>query len=428
MAGLPWWQWVDGRGLVALTRIGPPRPRPRFLWTENVVPGISPYRGYQKWFGNTLFCAPVPKYAPDSLPADPYKAGRRLRATSMETSTYWPTFNWNQYNLATHVVDTSKPEGPVSEGGGGYTWQKVYQRFQSEGFRTKRGGGTYQTMTNRVPLPINMYSAPGTDASASVLDSATFQCIDYWQMKMSDGTHKWADGSRTWNSETNSYTYHDMIPAGSWGYITCGKSPDTRVSNGAFPAYHGNVVASGFLGMALQIGIDEALLAVGKKRLPDGTIVADPRGPVIDAIQHVIGIELAIDVAEPGWSWPATFSDGWGAPPAEMKYGQRLYFDPAMVNLDDYAHPFLKALVWTGMVYGFYVTDRGGNFAFRCESLTPDFDQENVWWQNGPVFENATYRNTIQAMPWDYLRSMPVDYGKPGTASAGAFSPMGIPS
>lgn len=417
-----WWQW-SGVGAEAsfrqlLGRRGDAAPAVRYTEIEPFVVGQSPYLSYQRIFGNTQFCAPVPRSAPDAQPSNRYIAGEYLLPTSINNypgSGYAATFNTWQYNLSTYVVDSSLPPGPVGEGGGGYEWQKVWQKFQNVNYRTKRGGGLYQPMTDNLPLPIDAQAAPGTDASMSMLDVNGFKCIDFWKFVKSDGTFKWAAGVDT--DPGSGFDTTDFIPAGEWTYWTCGVAPDTRVSNGAFPPGNGNVVASSLMGMALQIGLSEALAASGLRVKEDGTIA--PTRPVTDAIQHMIGIELAATVAEgSAFSWPATFSDASKTPANEIVYGQRLFFDLDAVDLDAVTDPLTKALVWTGGTYGFTITDKGGNFAFRGEPWrNPGDGSPNPW---DAIFEKSGGKlATIKAMPWDRLRSLPRDY---------VLDPIGVPA
>ena len=428
MMEYPWWQWVSGAGLRQLTRPRSMSGKIRYAAVAPFVVGQSPYLSDQRVFGNTQFCAPIPAAPPDADPADPYIAGRRLRASSIDNTTgYAPTFNLRQYNLATFVVDSSLPEGPVTSGGGGYYTKRLWQSYRPA-YYIKRGGGLYQPLTDSVAVPIGYGPATGTDESASILDVNGFRVIDTWHTRQSDGDiaqFPWVGSSYTTDGGGNRI-YSEAVPAGEWSYWTCGVCDDTRTSTGAFAPGKGNVVASGMIGMALQLGIDETMSAAGLRRHADGSITTTT--PVIDAIQHVIGIELAATVAEgPAYSWPATFSDGYVTPANQMLYGQRLFFDLTKVDLQAITDPLARALTWTGGTYGFIVTDKGGNFAIRGEHWQdPGGGVPDPW--DAIFAAPRTRQSTIRAMPWEWTRSMPVDFGKPGTPTAGLLSPLGIPA
>ena len=110
-----------------------------------------------------------------------------------------------------------------------------------------------------------------------------------------------------------------------------------------------------------------------------------------------------------------------------MLYGQRLFFDLTKVDLQAITDPLARALTWTGGTYGFIVTDKGGNFAIRGEHWRdPGGGVPDPW--DAIFAAPRTRQSTIRAMPWEWTRSLPVDFGKPGTPTAGLLSPLGIPA
>ena len=437
---MSWWQLLSSAP--ALLGGAPGGPRVRYVSTVKPKAGGSFGDSYQALFGATTFCAPVPKDAPDARPDDPFIAGRRVYQGQVDPATRVggaPWWNTEQYNLPTYLIDTTLPPGPVSEGGGGYTYPgngktapdgtkapNLWQIFRPA-YYLMRGGGIYQPHTVDLPVPINFEGAVGTDESASVIDIGTMRAWDYWHVRTSDGTvenFRWA-GYRDGPSGVES-SYPHAIPAGEKCYYTMGIINDLRNSSGVFD--RGNVVASGMIGSAFQIAIDEALKASGLRMLQDGSYVEVE--PQLDAIQHVIGLEFGATFAEgPARSWPANFSDAYVTPANEILYGQRLYFDRSVLEEEPFlsASPFRKALIWTGVHYGFVPTDKGGNMAFRGEYWFNKGDGRPSPWSE--VFRlNGGKSACITQLPWQKLRSMPVDYGKPGTATAGLLKPLGIPS
>lgn len=437
-----WWQLLPS-GAYPLTPVSSVSPRVRFTTIEQPVAGGSFGASYQRIFGNTTFCAPIPQDAPDARPDDPYIAGRRIYAGQIDPATrvgYAPWWNTTEYNLPTFIIDTRLPPGPASEGKGGYTYPgtgtapdgtnapDLWQIFHPN-YYLMRGGGIYQPHTVDFPVPIGFRGAAGTDESASIIDIGTMRAWDFWHVRTSDGDiskFRWA-GYRTPSEPSGvaaSYPY--AIPAGAQCYYTMGVINNLRTSSGTFD--RGNVVASGMIGSAFQVSIDEALMATGLKANPDGSFTEIP--PVVDAIQHVIGIEYAATFAEgPARSWPANFSDAYVTPANEILYGQRLYFDKSVLDDPSYdSKPaFVKALIWTGVHYGFVGTDKGGNFAFRGEFWFDPGDGRTSPWTE--VFNRSGGKtSTITSLPWQQTRALPKDFGMTGTPTAGMLSPLGIPA
>ena len=100
-----------------------------------------------------------------------------------------------------------------------------------------------------------------------------------------------------------------------------------------------------------------------------------------------------------------------------------------MVKVSDYTDPFTRALVWTGTNYGFIPTDVSGNFAIRGEFwFRPDPSHEHPWTRIFNKSSGGDRAAILRRLPWYQLRSLPKDYGKPGTPTAGLLSPLGIPA
>ena len=424
-----WWQMLatGPRRLGGSGQAG--APRVRYASIAQPVPSGSFGPSFQRIFGNMSYCAPVPKNAPDARPSDIYVAGRAIGDRQIHiTEGFMPTFNTSQYTLPTFLIDSTKPPGPASSGGGNYTMGRLWHRWERNYFIPRGGTFAYWEQTVNIPIPIGFRGAAGTDASASVIDIGTGKIMDFWVVAVADGTRTYLDTSSR-NGDMYEAASYSPIPAGQTCYTTFGeaynyKTPSTQ---GAFN--RGNVVASGMIGSGFQISIHEALAASGLRINPDGTISEVP--PVVDAIQHVIGVEFALwfGQGQGQFSWPANFTDANNPAADELLYGQRLFFDPNVVDLDDYPDPFTKALVWTGMTYGFVPTDVSGNFAIRGEfwiRSTPE--EEHPWTRIFNKSAGGDRKAILQRLPWYQLRSLPKDFGKPGTPTAGMLSPLGIPA
>ena len=436
-----WWQLLPG----GPRRLGGggdvPEARVRYVTTAVPVAGGSFGASYQRLFGNTTFCAPIPQDPPDARPDDPFIAGRRVYSGQIDPATrvgYPPWWNTTEYNLPTFLIDTTLPPGPVESGGGGYTFPgqggtapdgtkapDLWQIFRPN-YYLMRGGGIYQPWTVDFPVPVGFRGASGTDESASVIDIGTMKAWDFWHVRTSDGTienFRWAGYRDGPSGVESSYPY--AIPAGAQCYYTMGIIHDLTTSTGTFD--RGNVVASGMIGSAFQVSIDEACMAAGVKVNPDGSF--SNATPILDAIQHVIGVEYGATFAEgPARSWPANFSDAYVTPANEILYGQRQFFDPSVLDEEPFlsAPPFIRALIWTGVHYGFVATDKGGNFALRGEFWFDPGDGRTSPWTE--VFGRSGGKASIVTLPWAKLRSLPKDFGMPGTGTAGMLSPLGIPA
>lgn len=424
-----WWQWlVDGPRMMGRPP-GGAGPRVRYASAAHPVPGGSFGESYQRIFGKMSYCAPVPKPAPDARPADPYIAGRAIGTQQIHiTEGFLPTFNTSQYNLPTFIIDSTKPPGPASAGGGHYEMKRLWHRWERNYFIPRGGTFAYWQQTLNIPVPLNFRGASGTDASASVIDIGTGKIQDFWVVAVADGTRTYLDTSSQ-NGDMYESASYSPIPAGETCYTTFGEAYNYRTPSTAGAFNRGNVVASGMIGSGFQISIHEALAASGLRINPDGSISDVP--PVVDAIQHVIGIEFALwfGQGQGQFSWPANFTDANNPVQDELLYGQRLFFDPNVVDLADYPDPFTKALVWTGMTYGFIPTDVSGNFAIRGEFwFRPSPEAEHPWTRIFNKSAGGDRAGILRRLPWQYLRSLPKDYGKPGTPTAGMLSPLGIPA
>lgn len=353
---------------------------------------------------------------------DRFAAGNRLKGTCELTA--WPAINVHQYTYPVFVVDTSKPQGPVSAGGGGYTWQKIYNRKESWfGWDYSRENKLYREMTETVAVPIGFSPAYGTDGAASIIDvnPASRTSRGFWILRqvLPAGTTidatlaKLLGGNQTIGAPYP-YTYGSVkdwlgqtVPVNAWTYITCALTPDYHTTNGVH--YWGSETASGIQGAGLIISQYEALLAVGKMWDASGTIVDRPGGPLESAIQHMLGIEVNPSFYEGVWWAFAGMAKQTDANHGDqfpylygLMQGQCLYLDPAYLADPGYAalSPLAKAICWAMCRYGAVVTDMSGNTAIRGEWENPD--NARVW----PAVFGANGKDpryTMNEILWKYL-------------------------
>ena len=313
--------------------------------------GASMYSSYHRVYGDSQFCAPVLS-APDFNSSDKYAAGRKIKSGF---ASIWPNINYNAYNFSTFVVDTSKPEGSTSSGGGNYTMQKLYQSNETIYEWMRDRGGPYELETQSNPVPLDFHPAVGTDGAAAVYDIATDTLREYWIVRQQTASTNYVS------------KISGTVPVGSWRYNTCAVTYGLSGKDGGHQ--FGNVTASAVWGPGIQLGLEECLLAAGLKQNSDGSYTSVP--PKLNAIQHVIGIEVLTTQSEGRYdlySKPARYSDARDNPiSAGLMHGQRLQLDPSFAYSDTSHSNLCKAISWTLKNYGAFVTDCSGAVAFRGE-------------------------------------------------------------
>lgn len=216
-----------------------------------------------------------------------------------------------------------------------------------------------------VPMPKYAEPADGTDAEMTIWQPSTDRMWDFWRARTTNGA---------WQA--------------CWG----GRMEHVSKSDGIWPHNHGTTATS--------------LPFIG------GQITADElrRGE----IKHALGICL---VELETWqirSWPATRSDGWNPKhePNRIPEGLRFRLDPKVdvdaLNLCRAGKTIAKA----AQKYGFVVWDMGGAITLRAENPR-SFTMRGLPDPYPELFEKKPGYAILEGIPWERLKFLPMDYGKP---------------
>jgi len=218
---------------------------------------------------------------------------------------------------------------------------------------------------NAVPIPSYAEPADGTDAEMTVYQPSADTVWEFWQAR-----------------KTN-----DLWQA-CWG----GRMQHASRSNGIWQKPYGTT-ATGLPFLGGQITADE--LSRGE-------------------IRHVMGIAL-VDVER--WecfSWPANRSDGYNPSqiPNRIPEGLRFRLDPD-VNVEALdLHPVGKVIARAAQKYGFVVWDKAGAISLRAEN--PKSRTRLGKADPYPALFNGTPAYALlKGFPWEKLKFLPMDYGKP---------------
>ncbi|WP_407568166.1 fibronectin type III domain-containing protein [Arsenicicoccus dermatophilus] len=291
--------------------------------TTALVAGGSPFHpdAYKALWGKTQFRAPG-KGWPAHNPTDRFAAGRRVRVMADETGA---GINADIFNIPVYLVDTSKPAGPVSSGGGNYRRFSPRQTVTAERPWTEdRWNNNYETMLRNCPFPLDFAPANGTDLSAEWVDIATGIHYGGWVWEMKNG---------------------------DWQFYTAARTDNVWSSaSGQFDK--GSVVASGLLGGPMHIGIWEAQQFIANGR----------------HIDHAIGVEFPkCDGDYDTFSWPAKTSDAWSPNTYGLLQASRLILDPTFNVAAANLTPFQKMICYIAQEWGLIITDTSGAVMVRGE-------------------------------------------------------------
>ena len=216
-----------------------------------------------------------------------------------------------------------------------------------------------------VPMPDWAVASTGSDSAISLLQPSSDKLWTFWQLRRTpDGT--------------------------GWQAVWGGRIDDISTSRGIFPDGMGTN-ATGVTGMIGSVNM------------------ADLERGVID---HGIAVGVVNATRWDHFSWPAQRADGNMGTDFPLMEGQRLVL-PREVDLDSlHLSPLCRMVAEAAKTYGMFIVDRAG-----CVSIGGE-DGTRVWhttrvnpWDKalGPM---KSY-NVLARFPWDRLRALPKDYGKP---------------
>lgn len=214
-----------------------------------------------------------------------------------------------------------------------------------------------------VPIPANAQQSDGTDGEMTVYQPSTDTIWEFWQTRKVNG--QW---QACWGGKMTNVSKGD----GLWAY------PYGTSATG-LPFLGGQITAA-----ELQAG----------------------------EINHAIGIALVEPKAYPALSWPANRTDGFYTGANAIAEGQRFFLDKS-VNVDALnIHPVAKTIARAAQKYGFVVWDKAGALSLRAENPKSYTSLGKA--DPYPALFNGTQQYAIlDGFPWDKLRFLPMDYGKP---------------
>lgn len=221
-----------------------------------------------------------------------------------------------------------------------------------------------------VPIPSNAKPSTGKDGEMVIYDPESDTVWNTWVTKN--------PSPGVWNA--------------CWG----GRITNASTSNAIFD-YPSGTTAAGLEFTAGTIYPHELLAATNEK---------------YDTIQHALHIAMPQSASWGSWSWPANRTDGNGGSYApHLQQGQRMRLDPNF-QIPNNWHPGNKAIAKAMQDYGVVLRDTSGavNLYGINQSSFPGHANP---WSGGAAFD----WQQLAQMPLDKLQVLPVDWGKPGTAT-----------
>jgi hypothetical protein len=309
-----------------------------------------------------LASQPSPKhiFAPTSFWYHPIPADAPLNSKSADYAAEFTrqikayyghaAINLSSYASPVYVVGPNAETFKVTE------WDGLHKGYTDPGLADQ---------WQAVPIPAYAEAADGTDQEMTIYQPSSDRIWEFWLARKVDG--KWQ---------------------ACWG----GRMDHVSHSDGIWPGHYGTTATSlPFMGG--QITPEE--LRSGK-------------------IDHVMGIAL-VDLDNSGvFSWPATRSDGSNPNhlPNRIPEGLRFRLDPHLdvdaLNLN----PVAKAIAKAGQKYGFVVWDRAGAITLRANNPKAYLlaDKKNPYLS---LFGGIPDWKILEGFPWDSLRFLPMNYGRP---------------
>ena len=299
-------------------------------------------------------------FAPSSFWYQPIPANAPLHPNSAnftnelirQKNTYYGTVNIGtvDYTSPVYIADANTPTTNVS-----------FYDCQNIGYTP----ADLLAQWAAVPIPPYAQPAGGTDGEMTIYQPSSNTLWEFWQS---------SKNSNTWQA--------------CWG----GQMKNVSTNNGTWPGSFGTT-ATGLPFLGGQITAEEL-----------------KRGE----IRHVIGIAL-VDLEK--WnivSWPAQRSDGNNAnnAPNRIPEGLRFRLDPS-INIDALnMHPIGKIIAKAAQKYGFVVWDTAGSVSLRAQNPK----SYTALGQADPydaLFNGTASYNILDNFPWDKMKFLPMNYGKP---------------
>lgn len=216
-----------------------------------------------------------------------------------------------------------------------------------------------------VPIPEYAEPADGTDAEMTIYQPSTDTIWEFWKAKKV---------GPTWQA--------------CWG----GKMTNVSRNDGRWPGAYGTT-ATGLPFLGGQITAEEL-----------------KRGE----IRHAIGISLPELESRHIFSWPAKRSDGFNPRSEQNRIpeGLRFRLDPTIDVSALKIRPVAKIIARAAQIYGFVVWDHAGAVTVRAQN-PKSYTKLGQVDPYPELFGKIPAWAVFDGFPWEQMRFLPHDYGKP---------------
>jgi hypothetical protein len=128
-------------------------------------------------------------------------------------------------------------------------------------------------------------------------------------------------------------------------------------------------------------------------------------------IDHAISMGVVRTLAKT-FSWPANRTDGRSTTVDSIPEGQRLRLDPTIDLSTLPLTPFGRMIAQALQTYGAIVRDTSGAVTVYAQNRST-FMADGSPDPYTPYYGGKAKANQLDAIPWDRLQTLPLDYGRP---------------
>ena len=260
------------------------------------------------------------------------------------------SINTTAYASPVYIADAAAPNVQVTE------WDCQHKKFSDPELAKQ---------WKAVPVPAHAEAATGTDAEMTIYQPSTDTMWEFWQARKVNGG---------WQ--------------GCWG----GRMQNVSKGQGIWQKPYGTT-ATGLPFLGGQITPEE--LRQGE-------------------IKHAMGISLVNTEKWSIYSWPANRSDGYNPKnaPNRIPEGLRFRLDPAVDVQSLKMHPMGKVIAKAAQMYGFVVWDKAGAITLRAQN-PKSYTTLGLPDPYPALFKATPTYALLNGFPWEKLRFLPHDFGKP---------------
>ncbi len=215
-----------------------------------------------------------------------------------------------------------------------------------------------------VPVPSGAIGSEGEDEETSIYQPSSNRLWEFWKFQPTSAGHYSA----------------------CWG----GEIRDVSRNPGIFPTGYG-ATASGLPLVGFVVRIAE----LQRRR-----------------IDHTLGLEV-VRARRGVFSWPANRTDGWDSDATDPVEGQRFRLNPELNLAKLHLNPVALTIARAMQRYGLIVTDQSGSVAVQAQDPRPYESAHHGLNPYARLDRIPTYE-LLDAIPWDQLQAMPLNYGQHG--------------